>query len=251
MEEIRNDPSNFDITYTAILNDEQGDSRGVYWSAFDHRRVAFNSAGNISYKYSEDRFAQNTNSNAPVFVAETIDNQSGRQGGFAVARYGSGQIRHFKAGGLQPEPVELPKEYTAHLEMKYTETQRVQAEISTKVELAKKIEREYLYLACNGKHNIAGLENRISTQICTWREQFQEPLRVAQKQYMDKLERTRDLARSQEDQRRAQEQLDYQRRLVQAAERQAGAAEDANWQQRLDSNRVRTCYTNFGITTCY
>lgn len=250
-EEIRNEPGNFGISYSAVLIDERGDSRAVYWSPFDHRRMLVNSAGNMSYKYSEARFAQNTNSNNPVFVAETIDIQSGKPGGFAVVRYGNGQIRQFKIGGLQPEPVELPKEYTADLERKYIETRNAQADISTKVDLAKKMEREYLYLACNGKHEISGLDKRISTKICTWRDQFQEPFKAAQKQYMDNLERARDQARSQEDQRRAQEQLDHQRRLVQAAERQAGAAENANWQQLLNSNRVRTCYTNFGITSCY
>jgi hypothetical protein len=168
-----------------------------------------------------------------------------------VVRYGNGQIRHFKVGSTPPEVVELPKEYISGLEARYAETQSAQAEVSAKIEIAKRTEREYLYLACNGKHEIPGLENRISTMICTWRDQFQEPFRAAQKQYIDSLERAKDQARTQEDQRRAQEQLDYQRRLVQAAERQAGAAETSNWQQLLNSNRIRTCYTNFGITTCY
>lgn len=250
-EKIRNEPGNFSTAYSTLLVDEGGDSRVVYWSPFDHRRMLAQSAGNMSYKFSEDRFAQNVNSNSPVFVAETVETQSGKPGGFTVVRYGNGQIRHFKVGGLQPEPVELPKEYTTNLERKYAEIQNAQAEISTKVDLAKRMEREYLYLACNGKHEIPGLDKRTSTKICTWRDQFQEPFRAAQKQYMDNLERTRDQARSQEDQRRAQEQLDHQRRLVQAAERQAGAAENANLQQLLNSNRVRTCYTNFGITSCY
>jgi hypothetical protein len=248
-EKIRNEPGNFSTSYSTFLVDERGDSRAVYWSPFDHRRMLAISTGNMSYKYSEDRFAQNTNN--PVFVAETVDTQSGRAGGFTVVRYGNGQIRHFEVGGLQPEPVDLPKEYTANLERQYTEIQNAQAEISTKVDLAKKMEREYLYLACNGKHEIPGLDKRISTKICTWRDQFQEPFRAAQKQYIDNLERARNQARTQEDQRKAQEQLDHQRRLVHAAERQAGAAENANWQQLLNSNRVRTCYTNFGITSCY
>jgi hypothetical protein len=250
-EKIRNDPENFSTSYSIVEISEGGDRRAVYWSPFNQRRILVNSVGNVSYKYSEDRFAQNISSTNPVFVAETADSQSGKVGGFTVVRYGNGQIRHFKVGGTQPEAVALPAEYTSRLEAKYMETENTQAESSTKVDLAKRLEREYLYLACNGKHEISGLEKRISTKICTWRAQFQQPFSDAQKKYLDNLERARDQARSQEDQRRAQEQLDYQRRLVQAAERQAGAAENANWQQLLNSNRSRTCYTNFGMTTCY
>lgn len=181
-EKIKNDPGSFTTSYSIVLINERSDTRAVYWSPFDHRRILVNSVGNISYKYSEDKFAQNINSKNPVFVAETVDPQSGKPGGFAIVRYGNGQIRHFKVGGIQPEPVELPKEYTSDVEAKYIETQSAQAEISIKIDLAKRIEKEYLYLACNGKHEISGLDNRIATKICTWRDQFQEPFRAAQKQ---------------------------------------------------------------------
>jgi len=248
-EKIKNEPGNFNIYYSTVSISERGDSHGIYWSSFDHRRVLVNKVGNVIYRYSEDKFAQNTDS--MVFFAETLDFKSGHPGGFAIVRYANGQIGHFKIGGIKPEPVQLPQEYTTDSEAKYIETQSAQAEISTKLDQAKRIEREYLYLACNGKHRISSLDKSISTKICTWRDQFQEPFKAAQKQYLENLERRRDQARSQEDQRRTQEQLEYQRRLVQAAERQAGAAEDANWQQLLNSNRVRTCYTNFGITSCY
>lgn len=248
-EKIKNEPGNFNIHYSTISISERGDSHGIYWSAFDHRRVLVNKVGNVIYRYSEDKFAQNSDS--MVFFAETLDFKSGNPGGFAIVRYGNGNIGHFKIGGIKPEPVQLPPEYTTDSEAKYIETQSALAEISTKLDQAKRIEREYLYLACNGKHRISSLDNSISTKICTWRDQFQEPFKAAQKQYLENLERRRDQARSQEDQRRTQEQLEYQRRLVQAAERQAGAAEDSNWQQLLNSNRVRTCFTNFGITSCY
>lgn len=250
-EKIINDPGNFGVSYSMALIDERGNSRVVYWSPFDQRRVLVNSVDNISYKYSEDKFAQNINSTNPIFVAETVDRQSGKPGGFAIVRYGNGQIKHFKVDGVQFQPVELSEEYTSYVLGKYMEIQSAQAENLAKIDLARKIEKEYLYFACNGNHEILKLEKRVSTKICTWRDQFKEPFRAAQKQYIENLERAINKARSQEDQRRAQEQLDYQRRLVQAAERQAGAAEDANLQQLLNSNRIRTCYTNLGITTCY
>lgn len=250
-EKIRIDPGKFSATYSIFKISDLGDSSAIYWRAFDHRRTLIRSVGNISYKYSETMVEQNTNSTNPIFIAETIDNQSGKPGGFAIVRYGNGQVRHLKVGGMHPESVQLPQEYINDMEKKYIEIQNAQSEISPKIDLAKRIEREYLHLACNGKHEIPKLDKRISTKICTWRDQFQEPFKVAQNQYLENLERARDQARSQEDQRRAQEQLEYQRRLAQAAERNADAAENSNWQQLLNSNRVRTCYTNFGMTSCY
>ena len=58
-------------------------------------------------------------------------------------------------------------------------------------------------------------------------------------------------ARSQEEQRKIQEQLDYQKRMAQAAERQASAAESANSQNMANRYKPTTCFSNFGITTCY
>jgi hypothetical protein len=205
----------------------------------------------IAYRYTEDRAPKPGDSTSPIFIFETLDAQSKKPEGFAIVRYANNEIRHYKIGSSQPEPVQLPADFTSEVETKYRAVINAQTEMSAQIEIAKRMEREYLFLACSGKHEIAGLDTKTSSKICTWRDQFQDQFKDAQQRYLDRLERAKLEARNHDEQRRAQEQLDNQRRLVQAAERQAGAAENANLQQQLNANRIRTCYTNFGLTTCY
>lgn len=255
-EQIANEQGNFNVVYR-LGEVENQDAKIISWSPFSSRKILENYSGNVIYKYTIDEIIPNNITN-PIFVAETIGRSSGISGGFAAVRYANGQVVHFKVGSGQPELVQLPQEYISMIEKKYKEIENTQNKASNEIEKAKRMEREYLYLACNGKHEISGLENEISNEICTWREQFQEPFKLAQKQYSENLERMKIEARSQEEQRKIQEQLDYQKRMVQAAEnqanaaaRQASAAENANFQNSLNRYKTTTCFTNFGITTCY
>lgn len=250
-ETITSEPGSFIVQYE--LGEVDGTEANIaYWSPFNSVSYLQNSSGGVVYRYSVDK-APPTNTDA-TFVSETLDGRSGDLGGFAAVKYANGQVRHFDVRGGQKEQVVLPQEYISIITAKYKEAENAISQASKKIERAKMIEKEYFHLACNGKHEIRGLEKEVATKICTWREQFHEPFEVAQKQYSDYLEKINKEARSQEEQRRIQEQLEYQERMARAAERQAEAAEGANFQNLLNSfnqNKQKTCYSNFGITTCY
>lgn len=250
-EVIENEPGNFNIRYESGLATPTGDLKATYWSPLNPQVAFVNISNNVVYRYIENKLAGTGISANPQYFSETLDKKSGVAGGFAMALYANGQVRHFKVEGNQSDFIRLPQEYISEIEARRLEILNTQNRVSSDVGKAKSIEKEYLYLACSGTHKISGLDARVSNKICTWRNQFQEPLKMAQKQYNEHLERMKSEARSQEDQRKVQEQLDYQKRMAQAAERQASAAEGANFKNMLNQNKSTTCYSNFGITTCY
>lgn len=248
---IKNEPANFNISYELRSVNNEGDVKFIKWSPFSAQKTFLNVQSGIVYRYINNELPTSSNSTNPVFLSETLDKSSGVAGGFAAAKYANGQVRHFELKNGPPEPVELPQEYIAEIDARYKDIVNAQAKVARDVEKAKIMEKEYLYLACNGKHEINGLKNEIAREICTWRDQYQEPFKAAQNQYNISLEKMKSEARSQEEQRRIQEQLDNQRRMARAAERQASAAENANLQNMINQYKPRTCYSNFGITTCY
>lgn len=250
-ETIKNEAGSFSISYESGLASPTGYAQIIYWSPLNPQTAYVNIRDNVVYRYVDNKLAGTANSTSPRYSSETLDKSSGMPDGFAAAIYANGQVRHFKAGSGQQELVILPQEYTSEINMRYQEIISTQAKVTSSIEKAKAMEKEYLYLACNGNHKISGLDKSIANKICTWRNQFQEPFKMAQNQYNEYLEKMKSEARSQEEQRRVQEQLDYQKRMAQAAERQAAAAEDANLQNMLNQNKPTTCYSNFGITTCY
>ncbi len=250
-EKIKNELGNFSISYELGLTNGVGDGQITYWSPLSPEVTYINIKNNVVYRYMENKLAGIANSTNPVMLSQTLEKSSGMAGGFGIVLYANGQARHFKEGSSQPELVILPQEYTSEISMRYQEIVNTQTKISKDIEKAKIMEKEYLYLACNGTHKIYNLDKNIANKICTWRDQFQEPLKIAQKQFNENLERMKSEARSQEEQRRIQEQLDYQKRMAQAAERQASAAESANIQNMVNRYKPTTCYSNFGITTCY
>lgn len=250
-EQIKNEPGNFSISYASGLESGTGDAQITYWGPLNPQTTFVNIRNNVVYRFVANKLAGIGNSTNPVGFSETLARNSGIAGGFAIALYANGQARHFKVTSNQPEPVLLPQEYTSEINSKYQEILNNQAKVSQDIEKVKMMEKEYLHLACNGKHKISGLDKNTANKVCAWRDQFQEPLKAAQKQYNDKLERMKSEAHSQDEQRKIQEQLDYQKRMAQAAERQASAAEDANLQNMINQNKPTTCYSNYGMTTCY
>lgn len=249
-ETISKEQGDLNVSYDLGKVFDNGDANEVSWSPFNSIKYFLNYRGNVIYRLTKDENPKiNTD---PISVFETIDNNTGVAGGFAAAKFSNGQNMNYKLeNGQVVEYVVLPQEYFSMIKMKYQEIEKAQMQASEDIEKAKRMEKEYLYLACNGKHQIQGLEREISNKICTWREQFQEPFKLAQKKYSENLEKMKIEARSQEEKQKLQKQLDYQKRMVHAAERQARAAEDANFNSLLKQYKTTTCYTNFGITTCY
>jgi F0F1-type ATP synthase membrane subunit b/b' len=251
-ETISNEQGTFNVEYSLIKVIDVNDEIAIFWSQFGVIKYFINRKNNVDYRITKNETPYNNTE--PIYIFETLDSKSNTRGGFAAAQFANGQIRHFKVDNNdQLEQVILPEEYISLMGMKYKKIENIQAEASEDIEKAKRMEKEYLYLACNSKHEIQGLKKEVSDKICTWRDQFKEPLASAQKQYNENLESMKIQARSQEEKQKIQEQLDYQKRMVQAAERQASAAESANFDNSLNSlmKKTTTCYTNFGITTCY
>lgn len=255
IEKIINEQGTFNVDYSLNKVIDVNDEIAIFWSQFGFIKYFINSNNNVDYRITKNETPYNNTE--PIYIFETLDSKSNTRGGFAAAQFTNGQIRHFRVDNNdQLEQVILPEEYISLMSMKYKKIENIQAEASEDIEKAKRMEKEYLYLACNNKHQIQGLEKEISNKICTWREQFKEPLASAQKEYNENLESIKIQTRTQEEKQKLQEQIDYQKRMVQAAERQASAAESANFDNSLNSfknslKKTTNCYTNFGITTCY
>lgn len=106
---------------------------------------------------------------------------------------------HLKLNGASREQIVLPTDYINEVIGKINVTQDALKLAQSNLERARQMEREYLYLACNGKYSIEGLGNDIVTKICTWRGQFKEPYEKALAKYtseMDKLKIKQKLRRS-------------------------------------------------------
>lgn len=215
-EYIQNDFNGFNVMYTAGTIDGSGNALITQGSPLNPTRVLINDDRKVVYKFTDNTSAPIVNPSAPVFVAETLDSKSKRPGGFMIVRYGNGQIRNFKVKDGQFEPVALPKEYLAIVNSKYNEVTLAHRDASSKVENARRMEREYLHMACSGDgdYKIDGVNTDISSKICSWRSQFKEPFNVALEKYNAKLVEMKQTAQGIEQQRLYQEQIALQQRII-------------------------------------
>lgn len=213
-EYIQNDYNGFNVMYSTGTLGVEGNALITQGSPFNPGRVLINDDRRIVYKFSDNTSAPIVNPSAPIFVAETLDSKSKRPGGFSIVRYGNGQIRHFKVKDGQFEPVSLPEEYLALVNKKYNEVTLAYREASSKIESARRMEREYLHMACSGNYKIDGLNVEISSKICSWRSQFQEPFNDALAKYNLMLEEQKRTAQSIEQQQKYQEQIALQQRII-------------------------------------
>lgn len=250
-EKVNNENGNFSIQYRLGVIDQSGNGSIIDWSPLSPLVTYIYYINDVAYRYSESQLAATINPSAPAHYFDTVDKKTGAAGGFAIALYANGQARHFKSGSNPPEAVSLPHEYLSDVSSRRQEILDAQKKATLDIQRAKHMEKEYLYLACNGKHKIQGLDKNSANAICTWRDRFQEPLKAALARYNEQLEKLKADASSRESKQKIQEQIDYQKRMTKAAERQAAAAETANTQNLINQYRPKTCYTNFGITTCY
>ena len=51
----------------------------------------------------------------------------------------------------------------------YQESSESNSRVKQKIQAVRRMEAMYLNQACNGEHEISGLEKNISNKICTWR----------------------------------------------------------------------------------
>lgn len=172
-ESIQSSMERFLVVYRAGREDALGNVLYTEFSPFGPVRYFMYKANALVYRFMENTVPATGALTDAIFVADTLDATTGTVGGVAVVRFGSAQVQHFKINGNQRTPVVLPPEYVAHLNEKLSSVDL--AAKGANVDSARQMEREYLYMACNGKYAIDGLSKDVSSKICSWRDQFKAP----------------------------------------------------------------------------
>ena len=173
-------------------------------------------SGNVQYKYTINEV--NINNKILTLHFQTLD-AKGSPIGFQIGKYANGRVKHAKVNNAELVEVELPKEYLSMVKDKFQEIVESDSRIVNKIEQVRRMENKYLNQTCNGKHEILGLEKKVSNKICTWRNQFKEPFELAQNRFNQSIERMKAEAQEQAEQQKIQEQLNYEKRMAEAAER--------------------------------
>lgn len=234
-EEIQNSESGFFVSYTTGVTDESGNSSIAINSPLRPTRILVNDRRNVAYRFTDNSGFPAVDLGAASFSAETIDPRTQVAGGVVIVRHFSGEVRHLKLGGASPETVVLPPEYTNELSGKIKSVQDALAPAQSNLERVRQMEREYLYLACNGKHSIDGLDNQIATKICTWRGQFKAPYEKALAKYTSDMEGLKQKAEAATQQRLAQQQIDVQQKRLQQQ------------QTQLEVQQITNALNQFGL----
>lgn len=173
------------------------------------------------------------------YTAEILNPKTKSVGGVAIVRYGDGVVRHIKINGAAAlEEVVLPTEYVDSINAKLKATQDALIAGQQDIARVQQMEREYLYLACNGKHEINGLDNKTATKICNWRNQFKDVYEKALTKYSQDLEKQKQKAEVAAQQRLTQQQLDiHQRQLQQQQAQEEKQVQQAQQAQQAKQSR--------------
>lgn len=241
---VNNDPLNFTTFFTVGSTDESGNQRFYQTSPLDPRKAQLNVQGSVVYRLT-DLSDVPAASNQPLKAIEILDAKTGIAGGVRIVFFRNGAVEHQKldASGQVVERAAIPQEYVNHLVSKGAEIQEAVASANASAQRAQQMEREYLYMACNGKHSIKGLDNATATEICTWRDRFKEPYEKALANYQKQMEQQRQQAAAQEQQLAQQRQLaavqgqqlaQQQMYQAQLAQQQAAANQQA-WQNTTNA----------------
>lgn len=237
-ERIDNTKENFDIKNQWELTDESGNSLVLSLSPFKQGKAYSNLQGNIQYRLSDY-----TDTPSAQTYIDIIDRKTGLEGGVTILQV-KDRVKFIKveSGGKYGEPVTIPQEYINHLQSKIIEIKEGVATAKISEQKARQMEREYLYMACNGKHSIKGLDNETATQICTWRDQFKGSYATASANYQLRLEKMRQQAA-------IDEQIRYQQERAQAAAN-AKALEDLGQSFKEAGENIRNGAPTTTHTKC-
>lgn len=231
IEQVVDAPSGIFVTETISAVDESGASVALQTSPLATQRIVYNQTGNVLYRFTDNTAFPGNDASIVKYSAEMVDPATGVAGGVAVVHYGTGHIRHVKLGGPTPESVVLPPAYAATFTQRANAIHAVLPVAKANLERARQMEREYLYLACNGRHTIDGLDADAATKICTWRAKFEPRVNAARVAFNQKLDQLRKNAQIAVEQRYAQQQAQqqYNQQQLQAF---AGALADMGQQMR-------------------
>tara|TARA_Y100001960_G_scaffold68919_1_gene72955 strand:- start:81 stop:1532 length:1452 start_codon:yes stop_codon:yes gene_type:complete len=227
---INNEGEDFNIMYRQNASLKNGNSYGKLWSPFHIKILEFSIIENVVYEYMSSRIKP-INNRAAVLHFQTIDNKTGSPIGYEITKYANGYVNHVDLNNA--ERVRLPEEYLSMVGEKYHELSESNSRVQQNIQAVRRMEAMYLNQACNGEHEISGLEKNISNKICTWRNQFKEPFELAKNRFDESLERMKAEAQKQLEQQRIQEQLNYEKRMAEAAKRKK-ESESVNALQMLN-----------------
>ena len=110
--------------------------------------------------------------------------------------------------------VQIPQSYLEHIQSKLIEVRNAIPEINRYVGIAKRVEREYMHLACNGKHEIKGLDSGIATKICSWRDELRPMYLAAIERSKKQLEQQLDAVEKSEKERMLKEKIALQQVVI-------------------------------------
>ena len=227
-EEIKNNESGFFVSYTTGVTDDSGNSAVVINSPLRPERILVSDQRSVAYRFTDYSGVPAVDPGAATFSIETINPKTKVAGGVVMVRHASGQVSHLKLNGASREQIVLPTDYINEVIGKINVTQDALKLAQSNLERARQMEREYLYLACNGKYSIEGLGNDIVTKICTWRGQFKEPYQKALAKYTGEMDKLKNKAEVAAQQRLAQRQIDAQQKQLQQQQSQIEAQQLTN-----------------------
>ena len=210
----------------------------IHSSPLGPKKTYGNGSNGVIFEF-QDATGIPAKSDDAVYVVE-IKNYQSVKGGVAIARYGNGQIRHFKIGSTgQKSLVQIPKSYTDHIEAKRQEIYNAIPQINKHLEFVKRTEREYLYLACNGQHKIKGLDKKTATKICNWRNEMQPMYQAAIENSKKQLEQLLQSVEKAENERVLKQKIAQQQRTIEQQRNQQSMSEITNSLNSL-SNSLRS-----------
>lgn len=208
------------VVHKLIKQDKSGTVLLIMSSPLSPKKFYVNVSNGVAFHLLDQTGIPLKHDDAAVTME--IKNSKGIQGGVAIVKFNNGQVRHIKIeNNGQKSLVQIPQSYITHILSKYQEIQNAISEMNRYIEFAKRTEREYMHLACNGTHEIEGLDNKTATKICNWRNELQ-PM------YLAAIERSK---KQMEQQLRAVEKAENERMLKEKIAQQQAAIEQQQRQQ--------------------
>jgi hypothetical protein len=250
-EQILDKPNDFKLTHGVYKTSRTYGELVVVTSPFSTTQFLHHNDGKVYYKFSDNSAGPVINPANPTGYVEILNPKTGVGGGVSIIRHGTGQVRHVLVSGAAKEDVAAPLEYAQYIQTKIKMAFDAKTEALSKIEPAYQLEREYKYLACNGKHTIDGLDKDISTKICTWREQYKtkyDDALAKSKQALEDMRRKADEAAQQrqtQQQNQAMQQQRQQQQTQQAVQEVANAVNEfglgmQNSSRQMQQNMMNT-----------
>lgn len=218
-EAIINGPNGFNVQYTVQAIDESARRKILLMSPLNPARGYVVDERNVAYRFADNRKFPFLTPDQVNFSVEILDPATGKPGLMGVI-YGNGVVRHFRQAEGKLEPVQLPTDYLNYLTSKMYEANAEVDTVEGKLEPARRMEREYLYMACNGKHVIEGLAPQQATKICDWRAQFKEPYEKAVQNAKQQMEQLTLKAEAAAKERQARQQIAAEQQRLEAQQSQ-------------------------------